>query len=100
MIWYHFDSRYLTAISSQLSPIERFDVVILACRIDSLAKELHELWAEIVSIEGVVDIGLEKSELIPCIIAISLHLESVYFFTVSYHPFECVGESDLSIFAC
>ena len=67
---------------------------------DSFFQELHKLWAEIFSIQSVVDIGLEESELIPCIIAISLHLESVYFFTVLYHPLERICEPDLSIFAC
>lgn len=85
-------------MSSHISQMERFDVVILGLIIDSLLEELHQLWSEIIPIERIVDRRLQESELVTSIIAISLHLEPIDLTSILYHPLECISKAYLPIF--
>jgi hypothetical protein len=63
----------------------------------SFDQELAHLIPEILTIQGIVDRSLQEAELVPCIIAVSLHLESVDSLPILYHTLEGVGEADLPI---
>lgn len=66
----------------------------------SFFQKISHLFPEIVAIKSIVDSCLQETKLVTSIIAISLHLESVYFFAILYHPSKRISKADLSILGC